>query len=592
MSLENLMAWAAGSHPDCRVCGKLAYPAERVRVDSGVVHRACLRCSVCGRLLPPNLFRTIDHSVFYCAVHYAQAAEGKNSVVAQPAPPAAAVREPLESPSSAPARAQHRWEGGEEEGQHNEAAVSLPPERTQQAAGSDSEGDAAQHEAAGGRGPAEDPSALCSATNGTAQPAAGQQAQERPGATEEQPPAAQERPRAAQDDEAAEAEAQRAAANAERVRRIVERQSQRERAMAAKAALPPARPAPERSSAGWSRTGGSWTRQSLREDERLPAARHEAEARDRGLPTGSQWARTAVGWSRGSDPVAPAYRMPATPSMLPSWLYAELAVGVSLRSPSREDFVAAAACLRALFLQYYTDKGQIQKLMLADVGFAVSVLSSPGVSADISAILEVRALLRAAVSRARELVERRAAVPLPVVAEQRALADLTLWLAAACALSPAAAVVDDVTDGHMDLASCDDSTVEAVASFLDDPGDVASLASTCRRLHVICSRETLYERIARRRAPAEEFAWAAPSGGWRAWVRQNVWAAGSVWWREPSGLLRCRACDEFYWAYANGTGACRRSQSRRHEGRPVRPATVAAEVLTRRVPVVSSVILG
>eukprot|EP00727_Mastigamoeba_balamuthi_P003440 m51a1_g13093 hypothetical protein (67) ;mRNA; f:2180-2644 len=60
MSLENLMAWAAGSHPDCRVCGKLAYPAERVRVDSGVVHRACLRCSVCGRQLPPNLFRTID----------------------------------------------------------------------------------------------------------------------------------------------------------------------------------------------------------------------------------------------------------------------------------------------------------------------------------------------------------------------------------------------------------------------------------------------------------------------------------------------------------------------------------------------------
>jgi Ca2+-binding EF-hand superfamily protein len=57
--------------PSCFVCNKLAYPTEQAFVGTPprILHKACLKCSVCGKTLSPEMAKQIG-SKLYCAPHH------------------------------------------------------------------------------------------------------------------------------------------------------------------------------------------------------------------------------------------------------------------------------------------------------------------------------------------------------------------------------------------------------------------------------------------------------------------------------------------------------------------------------------------
>lgn len=52
----------------CAVCGKKVYQMEKYSVKDFVVHKACLKCSVCKRLLSVGNF-IIHQNKIYCKLH-------------------------------------------------------------------------------------------------------------------------------------------------------------------------------------------------------------------------------------------------------------------------------------------------------------------------------------------------------------------------------------------------------------------------------------------------------------------------------------------------------------------------------------------
>lgn len=52
----------------CVVCGRTVYQMEKCNLDSSVLHRQCVKCSVCKRLLTVGNF-VIAESKVYCKPH-------------------------------------------------------------------------------------------------------------------------------------------------------------------------------------------------------------------------------------------------------------------------------------------------------------------------------------------------------------------------------------------------------------------------------------------------------------------------------------------------------------------------------------------
>ena len=56
------------SSDKCVVCGRTVYQMEKCNFDSSVLHRQCVKCSVCKRLLTVGNF-VITESKVYCKPH-------------------------------------------------------------------------------------------------------------------------------------------------------------------------------------------------------------------------------------------------------------------------------------------------------------------------------------------------------------------------------------------------------------------------------------------------------------------------------------------------------------------------------------------
>lgn len=56
------------SSDKCVVCGRTVYQMEKCNFDSSVLHRQCVKCSVCNRLLTVGNF-VITESKVYCKPH-------------------------------------------------------------------------------------------------------------------------------------------------------------------------------------------------------------------------------------------------------------------------------------------------------------------------------------------------------------------------------------------------------------------------------------------------------------------------------------------------------------------------------------------
>jgi len=56
----------------CRICGKRAYPMERITVSDGEsFHKACLKCAQCGNVLSLGNYAALEGK-YYCKPHYQQ----------------------------------------------------------------------------------------------------------------------------------------------------------------------------------------------------------------------------------------------------------------------------------------------------------------------------------------------------------------------------------------------------------------------------------------------------------------------------------------------------------------------------------------
>ncbi|KAK8969227.1 Pollen-specific protein SF3 [Platanthera guangdongensis] len=60
-----------GTQDKCAVCGKTAYPLEKLDVEGESYHKTCFKCSYGGCTLTPSSYAAMD-GILYCKHHFAQ----------------------------------------------------------------------------------------------------------------------------------------------------------------------------------------------------------------------------------------------------------------------------------------------------------------------------------------------------------------------------------------------------------------------------------------------------------------------------------------------------------------------------------------
>ncbi|KAG0452819.1 hypothetical protein HPP92_025483 [Vanilla planifolia] len=61
----------SGTQDKCAVCGKTAYPLEKITADGEIYHKTCFKCSHGGCTLTASSYAALD-GILYCKHHFAQ----------------------------------------------------------------------------------------------------------------------------------------------------------------------------------------------------------------------------------------------------------------------------------------------------------------------------------------------------------------------------------------------------------------------------------------------------------------------------------------------------------------------------------------
>ncbi|XP_022773077.1 LIM domain-containing protein WLIM2b-like isoform X1 [Durio zibethinus] len=75
---SRVASFFSGTQDKCGVCGKTAYPLEKVTVEGENYHKSCFRCSHGGCFLTPSSYAALD-GILYCKPHFAQLFKEKGS---------------------------------------------------------------------------------------------------------------------------------------------------------------------------------------------------------------------------------------------------------------------------------------------------------------------------------------------------------------------------------------------------------------------------------------------------------------------------------------------------------------------------------